>query len=267
MFEPMLASKLNPKKVPYPSYVQPKLDGIRCMWDGTNAWTRSQKPHKDHVHRRLDALHIHCDIVATDGELMLPGGSDFNDIQSIVTANNKSIDDGLYYAVYDVIHRDSSASFSRRKDFLRMVETSVPLANIVVVPTHFVHNAEELEEKLEEYLELGYEGLIWRDPNAAYHHGRTTALRKYKRFVDAEFRIVRVLEATGKDAGTAILECEISPDGPRFCVRPKGDLAYRSWLWVSRHDLPGKMYTVRYQNLSKTGVPRFPVGIAVRDYE
>ena len=29
----------------------------------------------------------------------------------------------------------------------------------------------------------------------------------------------------------------------------------------------GKMLTVKYQNLTDLGVPRFPVGIAFRDYE
>jgi DNA ligase-1 len=29
----------------------------------------------------------------------------------------------------------------------------------------------------------------------------------------------------------------------------------------------GKMLTVRFQNLTNTGVPRFPIGLVVRDYE
>jgi DNA ligase-1 len=29
----------------------------------------------------------------------------------------------------------------------------------------------------------------------------------------------------------------------------------------------GKLLTVRYQGLTNGGVPRFPVGVAVRDYE
>ena len=29
----------------------------------------------------------------------------------------------------------------------------------------------------------------------------------------------------------------------------------------------GKMLTVRFQNLTALGVPRFPVGVVIRDYE
>jgi DNA ligase-1 len=32
-------------------------------------------------------------------------------------------------------------------------------------------------------------------------------------------------------------------------------------------ELIGKRLTVRYQELTDGGVPRFPVGVAVRDYE
>lgn len=280
MFEPMLAGKLNPKKAEYPSYVQPKLDGIRCLWDGTNAWTRNQKPHKAHIHQRLRRLVLGDGIAAVDGELLILGpdgrpakSDDFNDVQSVVTKDAELDlfnDDGLVYVIFDVIPEDRTMAFSRRTnllDILRRHLHCLDIKNIIVLQTDFVQDVKQVEVKLEEYLKLGYEGLIWRHPDAAYHHGRTTFLRKYKKFHDAEYRIVDVVEATGKDAGTAIIECEIGPGKERFRVRPKGTMAYRAKLLAERNTLIGKMLTVRYQNLSKDRIPRFPVGVAVRDYE
>ena len=30
--KPMLAHKYNPDKIQYPAYIQPKLDGVRCIF-------------------------------------------------------------------------------------------------------------------------------------------------------------------------------------------------------------------------------------------
>ena len=56
-----------------------------------------------------------------------------------------------------------------------------------------------------------------------------------------------------------------------FSVRPEGQIKDRKALWyefcAGTYDPRGKMLTVRYQNLTDEGLPRFPVGVAVRDYE
>jgi hypothetical protein len=41
----------------------------------------------------------------------------------------------------------------------------------------------------------------------------------------------------------------------------------RREAFARRKEIVGKMLTVRYQNMTVAGVPRFPVGIAIRDYE
>ena len=41
----------------------------------------------------------------------------------------------------------------------------------------------------------------------------------------------------------------------------------RKALFKYGRDYIGEMLTVRYQELTDDGVPRFPVGIAIRDYE
>ena len=38
-------------------------------------------------------------------------------------------------------------------------------------------------------------------------------------------------------------------------------------MFKTKESLVNKLLTVKYQNLSETGVPRFPVGITIRDVD
>jgi len=50
-------------------------------------------------------------------------------------------------------------------------------------------------------------------------------------------------------------------------ARPRGTVERRQEMFDGLHRLIGKLLTVRYQELSEDGIPIFPVGVAVRDYE
>jgi DNA ligase-1 len=84
--------------------------------------------------------------------------------------------------------------------------------------------------------------------------------------LDAEFEIVGCDEGSGKDEGKAIFVCKIK-NGKTFSVRCKGADEVRQEQWKNRKAYIGKELTVRYQTLSDDGIPIFPVGIIVRDYE
>ena len=121
-------------------------------------------------------------------------------------------------------------------------------------------------EYYQKFMNEGYEGIMFRNEGANYlPHYRSKHLQKYKEFQDDEFEIVGGKEAEGEDRGTVIFECK-SKSGT-FWVRPRGSREYRKRLLVDILNLTGKKLTVRYQNLTEYGEPRFPVGIAVRDYE
>jgi DNA ligase-1 len=57
------------------------------------------------------------------------------------------------------------------------------------------------------------------------------------------------------------------PNGQRFNAKLKGKLDYLAHLFENPAEWQGKLLTVQYQNLSPDGVPRFPVGVAIRSYE
>jgi DNA ligase-1 len=160
----------------------------------------------------------------------------------------------LLAALFSSASASASASVGHEKSKLRLVSTSVCAKEA------------EIAGILERHEKAGYEGVMLRNPDAPYAPGkRSNGLLKLKSFVDGEFEIVGFEEATGKDKGTVVFVCSISSS--KFRVRPIGTLAERAKMLKDAPKLVGKKLTVRYQELSDDGIPRFPVGIAVRDYE
>jgi DNA ligase-1 len=98
-----------------------------------------------------------------------------------------------------------------------------------------------------------------------YSNARSVHLQKYKEFFDEDCVIVGFKEGDGLEKGCVIWICEI--DGKEFACRPRGTREDRQGLFESGDNYIGKMLTVRYQEKTDDGLLRFPVGIAIRDYE
>jgi DNA ligase-1 len=245
--KPMLARTLDESNVVFPCFAQPKLNGIRCLWDGQTAWTRSGLPHQPHIQRLLSG--IRCPHGPLDGELMLAEGRPLEEVQSAVAADTEFSQD-LRFRAFDVL---CAAPFRDRRDLL----------GATAVEALWIRTSTQLESALERFLEAGHEGLIARDPQGLYESGYSEHLLKYKRFQDAEFPILDVLEAQGKDHGTAILVCQ-TPADQTFRVRPAGSRSFRSQILANRLSWLGRLYTVRFQGYTSHGIPRCAAGVAER---
>ena len=91
-------------------------------------------------------------------------------------------------------------------------------------------------------------------------------MMKYKLFTDEEVKIIGFDVGVGTEEG-AIIYKVLDKRENEFTVRPRGTVNEKRELYKIRNSLIGKPLTIRYQELSEKGVPRFPVGINVRDYE
>ena len=142
---------------------------------------------------------------------------------------------------------------------------------VQVVPFRHAANVQDVEKAHNAYVEDGYEGCMVRSYDAPYDIGkRSHALLKLKAFVTDEFPIVGIEEAQGADRGTAIFVCRTA-NGMTFNVRMKATRAERAVIWQQHVAAPQhfmeKLLTVQYQELTAAQIPRFPVGLAIRDYE
>ena len=96
---------------------------------------------------------------------------------------------------------------------------------------------------------------------------RSKDLLKMKDFFDEEYEIVGYHEGTGDWIGTPIWECESKVSGKVFSVTPNGPREERQRMYRNAERYIGKKLTVKYQEKSEEGIPRFPIGVGIRDYE
>ena len=258
---PMLASTWSPRtKMSKKVYVQPKLDGVRVLVgrrDGDLVvLTRTGK--------QVMGLHQALRDPATlklqegewaDGEAYNPA-IPFEEISGMFRRQSESPD--LEFHVFDTFNINNiSETFEKRCYKISRWKNSVPT---------FLIDPSRIEEFHDKFVTEGYEGIIIREPHSQYEIGyRSKNLLKFKKFDTNEFRIMGCEEGTGKDSGTAIFVCECS--GGSFNVRPKGTLEIRKEYWENKTKYIGQVLTVKHQSVSQDGIPRFPVGIAIRNYE
>ena len=115
------------------------------------------------------------------------------------------------------------------------------------------------------FMKEGHEGTILRNIDAPYEiKKRSKNLQKYKDFQDEEFKIIDFTEGKGVEKGLILWICE-TKEGNTFTVRPKGTHEERRTLYKNGKKYIGKKLTVIFQEYTKDGIPRFPVGKTIRD--
>ena len=289
---PMLARTYGDEDGRGKTLVQPKLDGVRMLTlllpDGRVRLFSRTGHSFDHlipvIFPRASKMGEPGTLL--DGELYVHGEG----FQAIVSAVKDRGLAGplvprLAYHLYDAILPGAAGKAApyaaRRKAIADAAAAAGGGHRLEVVPTAEADGRADVERLMRKWNKAGgYEGVMVRDPDAPYEPGkRSRSLLKYKRFDDAEFEIVGHEEATGKDRGTVVFVCSNGrgkgskgaegtkgPDAT-FRVRPTGTRAERAKMLRDVDSLVGKMLTVRFQGRTDGGLPRFPVGVAVRDYE
>jgi DNA ligase-1 len=259
---PMLAHKFKDHKgkVEFPVYVQPKLNGMRMLFDGEVGFSRGNK---EIIPEVIQHLKFDTGGYTLDGELMLPDNVLLQESMKAIKKYRPELSPELLYHVYDIV--DDTLSYDDRLEIIESLSLKFP-ANVKLVPTHLCKNETDVMKYHQYFTKNGFEGTMIRNPDMTYEIGkRSYSLLKLKDFVDAEYKIVDVVDGAGSDVGLAIFELE-TDDGQRFNCRPEGTQENRADLFKNRRKLVGKWLTVRYQELSKDGIPIFPVGVAIREW-
>ena len=272
-YYPMLAHRYNEKKgdIKFPCFVQPKLDGVRCVVVGNKLYSRNGNrfPVLPHIENELKLYNKNNLIL--DGELFTDD-INFEKIVGLVKKYKKSEEDEknslkIYLNVFDYI--DSKLPFNKRLINLnQFFEKNKNMKYIKQVKTEECAQEKNIEEFLEKYTKEKYEGLIIRNKSGLYEENtRSVHLQKLKKFIDEEFEIIDYTTPDqGKEVGCVIWICK-TKEGKQFSVRPSGNYQERKKLYREAKKYIGKMLTVRYQELTNGHVPRFPVGVTIRDYE
>lgn len=190
--------------------------------------------------------------------------SSFETIASAVRTNSPTeLSKLIQYHIYDCI---AEGDYGVRYNYIK--ENVISNEKIMLVDTYLCNSSEDLESFHNNFVELGYEGLIIRNCKGKYEIDRRSFdLQKYKKFVDMEFPIIDIEEGRGKLAGhVSAFVCQL-PNRRTFKAKLEGSLERLKTLLNDKTLWQGKNLTVKFQGYSKYGIPRFPIGIEIRDYE
>lgn len=255
-------------KIIYPVYCSTKIDGIRCVAIKNNnkwtLWSRTRKPIKS-MPNIINELNK-CKAVngtVLDGELFSSKVS-FEDV--IHFTRSDEAQEGHEVIEYHVFDTVLTGPFSDRYEFLELFFEQ-KFNSIKLVKSYVANSEEEVMELFNEFLEQGHEGLMLRNINSEYEHKRSHNLIKLKLMTDSEYPIIGIHEGRGKDTGTVGKFICITPEGKEFGARLKTSYEKRRELFNNESMWKNKQLTVVYQNLTNDGIPRFPIGKAIRSYE
>ena len=234
MIQPMLAYKVGKKEVDWSErvFMQPKLDGVRCVISKDGAYSRTGKEWLNihHINANLEPFFEKYPDVILDGELYNHElKDDFEKIISLVRKTKPKEGDRVESAGYVQFHCYDyipgpalrQASFSSRIVWL---EAELPVSYCVkFVNTYKVNKYEEaLNLHTDGFLANGYEGSILR-LDRPYECKRSYNLQKFKDFHDTEATIVGYEAGKGKFTGLIGKFLMQDDDGVEFgCPIGKG---------------------------------------------
>lgn len=276
--KPMLAHKFDINRVDYsqPVYIQPKLDGIRCLFTANGAFSRNKKQFMNlkHIEMALKPFFDQNPDVVLDGELYNHKlKRDFEKIVSLVRKQKPTEEDRrnaqhlIQFHVYDYFDGVQYDSYQIRNNNLTTSNIYGP--SVYYVPTYRVHKHEEaLNMHHDAFLSNGYEGSILRLDDV-YKHTRSYSLMKFKDFSDAEATIVGYELGQGKRTGTLGKFLMMDDDGNRFGCPPGKGYNYKDLANMLKNinKYIGRRATFTYFQRTKTGSYRHPLFKTIRNYE
>ena len=285
-FKPMLAHVYHQQPIDWnqPVYMQPKLDGVRCIFTSNGAFSRNGKRfmNVEHIELKLQDLFKRMPYIRLDGELYNHDlKDDFEKIISLVRKQKPTDEDQLeafnmvQFHVYDMWFDDPSNVTGFKWDYktrFKWIRENVTHISgyrgdmIQVIKTHNCVTPAMVKVFHQKFLDEGYEGSIVR-LNALYEHKRSKTLMKVKDFHDSEATIVDWVEGKGKRVGTIGKFIAEDADGNQFGMPVMDKFKKLRRDFKNMQKWIGKIATFTYFERTKRNSYRHPLFKAIRNYE
>ena len=201
-----------------------------------------------------------------DGELYLPGHT-VNEINHFVKDANCKENKYLQYWCYDIAIQET---IQKSRFIVRdaMIGTFIKEFNLtedhlenkdrfVVLPTYSITNDEDAISSRDRFIDLGFEGLIMRNPDKEYQYGtRNLSMIKFKKSTDGKFIIKDIYPESAKRPDVPIfLLCNDINDA-EFEVHLGGNMYYQRQILFNKDKYIGKLMYVEYGE--RSGITRVP---------
>ena len=282
MIKPMLAYKVGKKDVDWSEkvFIQPKLDGVRCVFTKDGAFSRTGKQFKNvaHVEEDLKDFFKQYPYRVLDGELYNHElKDDFEKIISLVRKQKPSDEDRLnakelvQFHVYDFMNFTVLKNLTKDvyEDRFNWLVRNLPISRtMTLIKNTSVDSYDEAKMLHDVHLAQGYEGSMLR-LNKPYECKRSYNLQKFKDFSDTEATIVGYETGKGKRTGTLGKFYMQDDEGIQFGCPPGKGYSYKDLadMLENVHDYIGQRATFTYFQRTKAGSYRHPLFKALRNYE
>jgi DNA ligase-1 len=292
--KPMLCVDADLSKITYPIMGFPKLDGVRMINLTGRATARTLKEHGNvfTTDKFSNPIYLGIDGEATIGDITRD--SLCRDTSSAMSTINGEPDitwnafDYLHPAVIDLPY------IERYNKLVEYVNINKP-PNVNVIEYVWLNNEDEVNAFYDECLNLGYEGIVLRNPSGLHKDGRCTANEanylRLKPSSDKEALVLKLVEArtnlnekktnllglsersshkenlVGKGM-VGMLVCKDLTTGIYVDVGP-GKMTHEERLYYWNHPEEIVKYYIKYRSMDK-GIkdkPRFPRYISKRAKE
>ena len=275
-FDVALAQKFERKRMSDWVYIEPKLDGIRCLAiieDGeAKLFTRAGKlitNFNDTVGKELLLAGDGC----YDGEIM---SKDFTELmRQVYRKEDKDVKD-VYFAIFDFLTLDEwktkkcqNPLKDRKKLLQRQFGTvyakeHLKYLKLVRFQPELLPSDKVLKESHDRWVAQGYEGIMIKDTDSYYSFGRDWSVMKYKAFFDADVPIIGLKEGTGKHQGK-LGSFLVDYKGVEVNVGSGLNDELREQIWKDKDSHIGRIIEVRYQEETPDGSLRFPTFVCFRN--
>jgi len=242
----MLATRWQPGDDPTGWWLSEKYDGVRGYWDGHRMLSRGGE-----VIALPAPFRAALPPFAVDGELWAGRGRFAETLATVRDSEPGPGWEKIRYLIFDA--PEQAGPFETRLGKVEQWLARQANAYVALATQTRCTGAAQLEQMLDRIEAQGGEGVMLRTPGSPYQSGRSPYLRKYKRFDDAEARVLGYNPGKGKYAGmVGSLNVEL-PDGTRFAVGSGLSDAER------RNPPPvGAIITFKHHGWTRHGKPRFP---------
>ena len=284
---PMLAKTYNGnvwKKVSC-MYGQYKINGLRCI---ITAYTQNDmfKPVKLRFQSREGIIWNNLEnlsdyllsviptsvikdmidgYVALDGEVYLPGYT-INQINHFVKDSNCVENKLLQFWCYDIMMEGDQ----RRRNYYRhIIKSPTDFNNIndhlnnkerlITLPNTMLTTSNETIETRNHFINLGFEGLILRNPDMDYQYGRRRAnyMEKFKDAAEGDFIILDIYKEKKRDL--PILLCKNDINNEKFETRLSTSHIVQQEVLFDSQSYIGRTVHIEYGE--RSGVARVPFHI------
>ena len=291
--KPMKCQKFALGKVKYPCIGQPKYNGVRATVS-INHFTKDlfdEYPililSKEGVEYKLEHLNsiLHKILKSLeasginnpvlDGEIYLPN-TPVTTIGGAARNVSNPINSQLQYVIFDlsienISQLDRIYLLDKHCYYNPLHNNKISNKGVYISPRIILHNDEEALQLLDNCLSQGYEGAVTRQYEPEYAFGqRPMFMRKLKKFSDAEFEVVDIIEYGDRHQKVGygckfILKNDIA-DNIFECV-PMGTSSERLQYFLNKDKFIGNKVTAKFYERTPDKKPFHANVVGLRNYE